>query len=130
MWWTLWMCATCVLLTGCEVSMNQTNSDGEIKEPVIHPPKLSYGDVVIVGNKGQTAGIIVGIKKLEGTGWTAEDWEYIIMFQNDMRISYRENELQLYRKMDWAGPQFDGILADEYPVNSDDAEITNEEAIP
>ena len=109
------------MLLGCEVERSS--------EPKFHPPIFSYGDQITVGETGEDAGVIIGIHEIVNGVWVR--WKYSIMFENNRIIVYFEDEIRLFRRMDWHAPQIDKILlSNEPPVISGNAEIENEEAFP
>lgn len=102
----------------------------EVVEPVTHPPKFSYGDMIVVGKDGRIAGIIIELNPITDSMGYITDWQYNVMFENNQRLQYKQNEIQLFRKMDWAAPELDQILLNEPPIDPNNAEIENEDAIP
>ena len=99
-----------------------------VVEPLTHPPQYSFGDLVTVGKEGDVVGYIVEISYDGHNNIT--NWQYEVMFENNRRLSYKQNEIRLYRKMDWNVAKIDKILLNEPPVEPDNAEIENEDAIP
>lgn len=114
----LFVTVCCIL--GCKDQSDFVPS----KPPLIHPPIFAYGDQIKIG---ESIGIVTGIQKDidQAKNWQV-GWVYEILFQDARKITYDEEKLRLYRRMNW-----DVIDLSEEPVlEKSAAEIENEDAIP
>lgn len=118
-------------IIGCNSSVpDSIKSDPEVVEPTTHPPKFSYGDLIVVGASGDIAGVIIELYPITDYSNHIIDWKYTVMFENNQRLDYQQDEIKLFRKIDWDDPKIDKILLAEPPVETQNAEIENQDAIP
>lgn len=110
-----------VTLLGCESPRN-------VKRPLVSPPAFPHGDqVTVVDGAGDAVGIVIDIKEArEKPNEPQVSWFYTVMFEGNRQMGFAQENLSLYRRMDW--DEID--LSEESILDKGAAEIESDDAIP